>query len=259
MRYSKKSMNKSLFKSLLFSLLFIFTVVFSPLSFAEGMFGYSEVQFFEVPSEETATDTPLQTKKEPALKENIWTEPAVGPDGRVYYYTPPRQVLNFISDPTEENAKAYLNWNKVRYSKYNKAQKVLDKVAGKEQKTPKQKTVVATRGKNKPPVQATKYSTKHKVLYFIKSGCKYCTAEDLVIDKWNQYHKGEFDIQGIFAGEGNPPRLSFPIKRDSGESLYYKITKYATIIFLMPSGRSFGIKGFASGKALEKIYQENRE
>ncbi len=250
---------KTMFKSLGFSLLFIFTVISSP-SFAEGMFGYDEVRFFE--GEKVASDTTLQVKEgEPTPKENIWTEPIVGPDGRLYYYTPPKKVLNFVSNPTEENAKEYLKWNQERMSAYSKAQEVLKEVAKEEGiiKTTKSPNLSAKKV-SKAPSQVSRSLIKPKVLYFVRAGCKYCTAEDLVIDQFIKKYKGEFDVEGVFVGEGNPPRLSFSFRKPKREEILgYKITEYPTTIFLMPSGKSFGIKGFASGKALEKIYWENKE
>ncbi len=257
MRYNYKSM----LKSPIFSLLFIF-VVTSSLPSAEDMFGYSKVRFFEEPGEETATDTALQTKEEPTLRENIWTEPITGPDGRIYYYTPPKPVLDFISNPDKENAKAYLNWNQARFSAYSKAQEVLNEVIKEEEGKAGKEIAAGEKSAKSPSLPTTKAPSsliKPKILYFIKSGCEYCAAEDLVMDQWTKLHKGEFDIEGIFVGEGELPRLSFPFRRDRGEAATHGLTKYPTTIFLMPSGKSFGIKGFASGKVLERIYQENKE
>ncbi|MBF0490190.1 MAG: hypothetical protein HQL15_06155 [Candidatus Omnitrophica bacterium] len=57
-----------------------------------------------------------------------WREPMVLADGKTTYYSPPAPVLALLENPTPENAKLYLNWQKQKLIKITQAQKVLDQV-----------------------------------------------------------------------------------------------------------------------------------
>ncbi len=62
-------------------------------------------------------------------QESLWIEPVISPDGSIRYYVPPKIVLDFLEDPTEKNAKRYLEWNKEKLRKINAAQEVLNQIA----------------------------------------------------------------------------------------------------------------------------------
>ena len=68
----------------------------------------------------TATDT--------GLTESLWAEPTRLPDGRYTTYVPPRAVLEFLENPTRENAAKYLKWQTERMEKLKKAASVLAEV-----------------------------------------------------------------------------------------------------------------------------------
>lgn len=60
--------------------------------------------------------------------ESIWAEPMRLPDGRYTTYVPPRQVLEFLENPTRENALKYLEWQTARTEKMRKAAAMLAEV-----------------------------------------------------------------------------------------------------------------------------------
>ena len=250
-------------------------IVFSffAIAFAESYLGYDEVKFFEDPG-----------KKAPAVKgkegnsvsgttqtESMWTEPIASPTGQIFYYTPPKAVLEFVENPTKENARAYLDWNKKRLTAYAKAQAVMEEVMKEEGVAKKNtKTQSRTKGKSVPgitqkqiPVRvspATKIS-KSKMLYFIDPACKYCRKELPIINAFYNKHKKEIDIEGITLADNITElntKFAFPVRKDRGEIEQFGITTYPTMIFSMPNGTAFGIKGFAQEDVLENIWKENK-
>ena len=244
--------------------LWVLILVLSSISSAEGYFGHDEVKFFE---EKEGTTTEAEKSQE----EGLWTEPVVGPSGEVFYYTPPKPVLDFVNNPTAENAKAYLEWNKKRFDAYAKAQQVLKEVI-KEQddKTPSVKPASKKEAKktlslavsSKLPASSLIKSIKARLLYFIDPDCKYCRQELPIINAFYEKHKKELRIEGI-TGADNIPELNakfaFPVRKDRGEIKQFKISTYPTMIFAMPGGKVFGIKGFAQKEVLEKIWKENKD
>jgi len=98
----------------------VVSCTFSGLLFAANAFYLDEVDFF---NEDTPTNAERASNIEIANRQ--WAEPVVMPDGKVSYYTPPGAVLAFLEEPTESNAKSYLQWLNERWVKINKAQQVL--------------------------------------------------------------------------------------------------------------------------------------
>ena len=65
-----------------------------------------------------------------------WKEPVINTNGQTTYYTPPGPMLVLLENPTPENAKAYLAWQKLKVEKITKAQEVIDQVLKEEGKKP---------------------------------------------------------------------------------------------------------------------------
>ncbi len=57
-----------------------------------------------------------------------WREPMTSSNGHITYYTPPGPILSLLENPTPQNAKAYLAWQKQKVQKILKAQEVIDQV-----------------------------------------------------------------------------------------------------------------------------------
>lgn len=74
--------------------------------------------------------------------ESIWAEPVRLPDGRFTTYLPPRPVLEFLENPTRENAAKYLEWQSERMGKMRKAASLLAEI----QRGAMEKRAVATGG-----------------------------------------------------------------------------------------------------------------
>ena len=244
-------------------ILWALILVLSAICSAESYFGHDEVKFFE---EKEGTTTEAEKSQE----EGLWTEPVIGPSGEVFYYTPPKPVLDFVNNPTEENAKAYLDWNKKRFDAYAKAQQVLKEVIKEQEgKAPSVKTAPKKEARkskslafsSKQPAPSLTKSIKARLLYFIDPDCKYCRQELPIINAFYEKHKKELQIEGI-TGADNIPELNakfaFPVRKDRGEIKDFKISTYPTMIFFLPGGKVFGIKGVAQKEVLEKIWKENK-
>ncbi len=232
-------------------------------SHAQPLSKYPEIKFFEkVPIE---TEVPEKEKKEeekkkeakeeaPAPIENIWTEVHQGPDGKLYYYTPPKIVLDFIMNPTKENARTYLQWNQQRLAMYERASQVLMEVAMEEGVIPEEKFA----GIEKPP--PVPKPARPKLLFFSREGCPYCKDEIPIVEKFIKEHPDEFDFLCIYTTtKEEPPKLPFTCIKDTGESQRYSVTTYPSLVFIWGGEDNFGIEGFVSHRELEKIYKKEKE
>jgi glutaredoxin len=98
----------------------------SPVFFGEGRdyidywnSRWAEKAKSEKKSQNGSDHTPAQSR---------WSEPAAGEDGQVKTYYPPKQVSELLENPTEENARAYLQWQRERMRRIQEAHRVLEKV-----------------------------------------------------------------------------------------------------------------------------------
>ncbi len=66
-------------------------------------------------------------KKSPQLLD--WREDFINEQGDLAVHQPPGPVLTLLNDPTEENARAYLNWQHQKMERIMYVQKLLDKLS----------------------------------------------------------------------------------------------------------------------------------
>ena len=57
-----------------------------------------------------------------------WSEPSIASDGKVSSYIPPAPMLTLLEDPSPQNARTYLDWQKHKIEKIIKAQEAIDQV-----------------------------------------------------------------------------------------------------------------------------------
>jgi hypothetical protein len=57
-----------------------------------------------------------------------WRDVTRDPQGQTIVYTPPVPVINLLENPTRENAKAYLDWQRQKVQRIMKAQEMIDQV-----------------------------------------------------------------------------------------------------------------------------------
>ena len=71
--------------------------------------------------------SPVQSSPEEKEEEDFdWRDPSVSDDGKTTYYIPPGPMLTLLKDPTLENAKVYVNWQKNKVERIMKAQEVIE-------------------------------------------------------------------------------------------------------------------------------------
>jgi hypothetical protein len=78
-----------------------------------------------------------------APSESIWAEPIRLPDGRTTTYLPPRPVLEFLENPTRENARKYLDWQAERMERMRKAAALLAELQREKSPKPREGDIVS--------------------------------------------------------------------------------------------------------------------
>ena len=83
--------------------------------FASNPFSMGKVDYF--------SENELSLKKTQELID--WREPMLSKDGQLTYYTPPKVMQQLLDDPTPENARVYIEWQKERTDRIIKVQEVI--------------------------------------------------------------------------------------------------------------------------------------
>ena len=254
-----------------FFILFLIVGLFHAQSFAVD-FGYDKIDFFGKEKKKISSDTPvLQKRAKPGKKEEkkldvndkgFWTEVTKTPDGTLRYYKPPEAVLDFVTNPTEENAKKYLLWNEKKMERIVKAQKVLAKEA---EKMKLSGTYFTTEGKEYNPVDVKKAGgidkflkekgEKNKLLisYFIRPECPYCHNQTKILQEYieenkNIIIKASINPRGFTKEVIDKELKEFPFKYnfDGGEHDLYKIATYPSMIIMGSDGTKYKMSGFVN-------------
>jgi len=108
----------------------------------------------------------VRVKKPSEPRESVWVEPVRTSDGRTMLHVPPRAVLDFLDDPTEATASAYLTWQRERMWKLRRAMEVLETIAHRE---------------SKPAPAKDSADGPVELLYFKQANCPWCDAQDRVL------------------------------------------------------------------------------
>ena len=252
-----------------FLILFLILGLFSSQLFAVD-FEYDRIDFFGKEKKKISPDTPvLQKRTKPWKKEErkldvndreFWTEVTKSPDGNLRYYKPPKAPLDFVTNPTEENARKYLLWNNKKMERIAEAQKVLAKTA---EKMKLSGTYFTTEGKEYNPVDIKKAGgidkflkekgIKNKLLisYFIRPECPYCHDETKILQEYikenkNIIIKASINPRGFTKKEIDKELKGFPFKYnfDGGEHDLYKIATYPSMIIMGHDGTKYKMSGF---------------
>ena len=84
------------------------------------------VDLWKTDRKSTSLSPGIEPEDAPArTRVSIWAEPIRMPDGRFSIYVPPKQVLEFLEDPTPKTLQAYLAWKKARAEKLRRAMALL--------------------------------------------------------------------------------------------------------------------------------------
>jgi hypothetical protein len=193
-----------------------------------GFFRERRVLFWgEIPQERSPKSSPPGQAGD---VESVWAEPIRTPDGRVSVYVPPKRVLEFLETPSEENARAYLAWQRERMEKIVRATEVLARLSGKEASSalpelsamgppayppanplPKEKPAspeLAMALPSPPPAAAP---PSEEILYFKREGCPHCTHQDPVIQELLKERPG-LKLRVLLPGAGEESWKAFDVK-----------------------------------------------
>jgi len=208
---------------------------------AQGLFQYERIDFFEGQVAQIKAAVPKESGAHPETIESEWAESVVSPSGKVSIYLPPKEVRNFLENPSPENAKSYLEWNLNRLKKLSLAQQMLNQVAMESadaQMKPAElgnlSRFAALRGK------------ENYLVYFMLKGCPACVRQTKVIEDIHLSHQG-VKVQGV--GNGFSDReleeFSFPVSQDNGLSKEFKINTYPSIAVFNKKGKVYLLSGYA--------------
>ena len=136
-RYAQKEKNLLLRTTLT---IVISTVIASAYGYAGQYFQCNEMDHFAVEKPCKQEQTRKLPEARPGITEEnsgftkeqieLWAEPTVDSSGKVVSKLPPLPAMRFLSDPTPENAKTYMEWNKKRLESIEKSQALIQLMSG---------------------------------------------------------------------------------------------------------------------------------
>jgi hypothetical protein len=129
------------------------------------------------------------------IRESVWAQPVQTPDGSWMLYVPPKPVLDFLENPTEGTAKAYLAWKGEQAEKLARAMALLGQVKAANTNPAKVEVVPAEAGPEGD--QAARSVT---LVYFKKPSCPHCISQDQVLTQWLPRHP-EIRTEPVLPGE----------------------------------------------------------
>src|SRR5436190_405346 len=118
------------------------------------------------PAEKNTAGAPAVAEVGPGkilLRETVWAQPIRTPDGNWMLYVPPKPILDFLENPTEETAKAYLAWKKEQAEKLGRAMLLLGRLKESGASAPK-----ADGGDGKPKEARGEESDRSATLVYFK-------------------------------------------------------------------------------------------
>ncbi len=110
----------AVFKKRIGCLFILFWMMASNFLYAANPYRLGGVDYFN-------SKSPAQASPEEKEEESFdWRDPSIGDDGKATYYIPPGPMLTLLKEPTLQNAKLYIEWQKQKVSRIIKAQKAID-------------------------------------------------------------------------------------------------------------------------------------
>ncbi len=129
------------------------------------------------------------------VRETVWAQPIRTPDGSWMLYVPPKPVLDFLEDPSEGTAKAYLAWKTEQAEKMVRAMAILARV--------KEAPPTPAKTEKGPPEAGSEDAPgtgSLTLVYFKKPSCPYCISQDQVLAQWLPKHP-EIRSEPVLPGE----------------------------------------------------------
>ncbi len=218
----------------------------------KNFFDLSPVKFFDSKKVlDTEPPQNSQASKEPLIPQqeepnNLWSEPMIGPDGKVSVYTPPTEVKTFLDNPTEESGKAYLEWSIKRINKLKKAETILKKLS---QDLLNNKFEYSETYSQKLNLDNVNY-----IAFFLLKGCPYCAEQIkniLILKKQRPELKIEVFVKNYDSIEIK--KLPFTAKDDNDLSSYLGFNKFPTTLFADKEGNRELIGGVLGADVINKL------
>lgn len=207
---------------------------------AQGLFQYDRVDFFgKIETSQEVIQTETKPNPEPVIDE--WAEPIISPSGKVSVYLPPKEVRDFLENPTPENAKAYLEWNSRRIKKFTLAHQLLAKEAAK-------LGIIKDVGDFK--------AKENYLVYFMLKSCSLCEKQAKVIEDIYVNHP-EIKIEGFGTGFSDKElqEFSFPVRQDKGISQVFKIKFYPAILVFNKNKRRYFLSGYTDKDRILRLFE----
>lgn len=223
-------------------LIFMFIIFLSHLAIAsaQGLFQYDKVDFFK---EIEAQKEPIQLKDKQAIEPviNEWAEPIIDPSGRVSVYLPPKEVRDFLENPTQENARAYIEWNSRRIKKFALASQILAKEA-------LNLEILNNTGDFK--------AKGSYIIYFMLNACPPCKKQFKVIDDIRQ-SRPDIKIIGFAKGFSDEKikTFKFPVKQDNGMAQAFNVTTYPSLLVINKNKQRYLLSGYAEKERILSLLQ----
>ena len=223
----------------------------------DGIYGLSEINYFNMKELRKTDKKPFQgtvNKDNTSVKQDLWTEPAISADGKVSYYRPPQVVVDFLENPTMENAKAYVKWNQEKLAKITKAQAVLQEVASEMDLIP------PTQSPQEPIITLPKVDTDQKtvnVVFFLLRGCPYCEKEKgLIEDLFKNRPDLHIQVFGKNYTENDIKELPFPAKIDDGISRQLGLNTFPSVFVENRYGKKLVMPGLIDQETFDTLLEQ---
>ena len=178
----------------------------------------------------------------PSVEEQLWAEPVTGADGQARVYVPPRAVREFLDNPTAENARAYLQWNRERISRVERANAVMMETLaadGSSRPTPLSSVkggAIASPAGETAPVSGPAIGGRSpiSIVYAFATWCPYSRQTTPAIDRLAEhvairgvaFDSSPADVGAVAAQVRFPVQLGAPSLRST-----LGVTSYPTLLF----------------------------
>lgn len=170
---------------------------------------------------------------------DLWVEPMISKDGKITMYTPPKEVKDFLDNPTEETGKNYLDWSLKRLEKLKKAETILQKL----------NQDLVNNKFNYRETYASEILTKdiQYMAFFLIKGCPYCAQQiGNIIKLKEQRPEIKIDVYVRNYTQDDIVTLPFPAKPDNNMSISLGFNKYPTTLVSDKDGKRALIAGILS-------------
>jgi len=148
------------------------------------------------PKPKTETLTPEIGPAKIQVRETVWAQPIRTPDGSWMLYVPPKPILDFLENPTEDSAKAYLAWKKEQAEKLGSAMLLLGRL--------KEPAAVAKADGAGPKGEEVRKDSGASLIYFKKPSCSHCISQNAVLGQWLPKYP---DLRSQIVLPGEQPEL----------------------------------------------------